>query len=191
MARSSGMSEEKIETFDAKKGVGILSGQPPSSRALGPYRKAPLYYAGETYGRRHIQYPDVVRYPNGALPSTRNKAARRVIRAALKRKFSKVETALVLPRAMKMQARELASERTEKIADYHNGNRSTYFASTSGDTRFARRLYAQELAIHEPVYAPSSKELRAMRTAKRKLKRQGKPYDAISSLVDKMAGEKR
>lgn len=172
--------EKKIETFDEKRGVGILSGKPPLEVKAGPRRRAPMYYAGETYGRRRIgrtgaktrgraiQYPDVERYPNGALASKRDKAARRLIRGALKRKFSKVETALKLPRAMLAQARLIAKE---------NGK----------SPKWGRQLYEKELAIHDPVYAPSQTELRALRTAKRKLKRQGK-QDAISMLVDKMAG---
>jgi hypothetical protein len=146
---------------------------------------------GETYGRHNIQYPDVARYPNGALPSKRDKFARRLIRGALKRKFSRVEQALQLPRAMQAQARELASkERDEKIADYHNGDRSTYFSSTSGDTRWARRLYEQELAIHVPTYAPDQKQLRAMRTTKRHDARHGKK-DVIAQLVDRTTEQKR
>jgi hypothetical protein len=72
---------------------------------------------------------------------------------------------------MQDQARELA--RTEKKS-----------------TRWARRLYDKELAIHQPVYAPSHKELRAIRTAARKAQREGRAAgvvdDAISQLVDKM-----
>lgn len=134
----------------------------------GPRRRAPAFYAGETYGRRDMHYPDVERYPSGALPSTRNKFARRLIRAAFKRHHSKVERGLKLPRAMLAQAREIA--RTEKKSK-----------------QWARRLFERELAIHEPVFVP--KDLRAVRTEKRRLKRQGKK-DAITQLVDKMA-EKR
>lgn len=142
-------------------------------------RRAPEYYAGETYGRHVIHYPDVERYPNGALPSKRDKFMRRLIRAALKRKFSKVESALKLPRAMKAQAHELA--RGEKKS-----------------TRWARRLFDQELSIHQPVYVPDQKQLRAMRTERRKLKRAEKrklkragKQDAIAQLVDRTVGEKR
>lgn len=160
------MSDEKIETFDEKNQVGILSGRHPTA-PQGPRRQAPKYYVGETYGRHRIQYPDVERYPNRALPGARNKVARRMIRAALKRRFSSVEQALKLPRAMKAQAREVA--RDEKKS-----------------TRWARRLYDRELAIHQEVYVPSQKELRAMRTKARKDKRAGK-QDVISQLVDKMS----
>jgi hypothetical protein len=161
---------EKIETYDEQKRVGILSGKPCEDRPVGPRRRAPMYYAGETYGRHRVQYPDVERYPNGALPGIRNKLMRRLIRKALKRKFSTVETARKLPQAMLEQARLIAKE---------NGK----------SARFARRLYAQELAIHQTVYAPTKPELRAMRAKNRKLKREGKK-DAISQLVDRMA-EKR
>lgn len=137
----------------------------------GPCRRAPMYYSGETYGRHIIQYPDVERNVGGCVSGIRNKAARRLIRGALKRKFSRIETALALPRAMQAQAREIAKD-----------NRKS--------TQWARRLYERELAIHTPMYAPSQKELRALRTAKRKLKRQGKP-DAISQLVDRLAGAPR
>jgi hypothetical protein len=173
------MSDEKIETFDEKRKVGILSGKPPSEEPIGPRRRAPMYYAGQTYGRRRIGrtggktqgreilYPDVERYANGAVPGKRDKLARRVIRGALKRSFSSVERALKLPRAMKEQARLIAKEQGKS-------------------SQWALRLFDRELAIHETVYAPSKKELRAMRTAKRKGKK-----DAISQLVDKMTGQAR
>jgi hypothetical protein len=133
----------------------------------GPKRRAPTYYAGETYARRILNYPDVERFPNGGIAGIRDKAARRLIRSALKRKFSKVEKGLGLPRAMKAQAREVAR-------------------ADGKSTRWARRLYEQELAIHQAVYVPSQKETRAIRTQKRKLKREGK-LDAIGALVDRMA----
>ena len=161
------MSEEKIETFDQERGVGIASQQPPLEVKAGPRRRPPAFYAGETYGKYRIQYPDVERYNNGVVPGKRNKFARRVIRGALKRKFSRIESALKLPRAMQAQAREIARDNKKS-------------------TRWARRLYAQELSIHAPVYVPA--DLRALRTAKRKLKRQGK-QDAIAQLVDRMAGK--
>lgn len=137
----------------------------------GPRRRAPKFYVGETYGRHKINYPDVERYPNGAVPGVRNKHMRRIIRGALKRSFSSVEKARKLPQAMLEQARLIAKE---------NGKSS----------RFARRLYAQELAIHQTVYAPTKPELRAMRAKNRKLKREGKK-DAISQLVDRMAEKQR
>ena len=134
-----------------------------------------------------MQYPDVERNKNGSLPGVRDKASRRLIRGAFKRKVSSTERAFGLPRAMQAQAREIASDtHTPKIDDHHNGNRSTRFTSTSAETRFARRLFAKELAIHTPVYAPSKKELRRMRTEARKAKRAGKT-DAIGALVDRMA----
>jgi hypothetical protein len=159
--------EEKIETFDEVRGVGILSGRPPSPVAYGPMRRAPEYYAGEKIGRQVIQHKDAERYGNGALPGKRNKAARRVIRGALKRRFSKPERAMGLPRAMQAQGLEIARE---------NGK----------SDRWAKRLYAKELAIHQPVYAPDKKTLRKMRTEARAAKRKGK-LDAIGQLVDAMA----
>lgn len=156
--------EEKIETYDEKRKVGILSGKPPSDVKFGPRRKAPMYYAGEFYGRHVIQYPDVERHKNGALPSKRNKHMRRIIRGALKRTFSRVERGLKLPRAMQAQAREIA--RDEKKS-----------------TRWARRLYDQELAIHRTL--PNEPSRAQRRGYARKLKREGK-QDAISQLVDKM-----
>lgn len=138
----------------------------PAGPVYGPRRRAPMYYAGETYGRRPIQYPDVERDARGRVSGIRDKAARRIIRAALKRKFSKVERGLALSRAMLAQAREIA--RGEKKG-----------------SRWARKLFAKELAIHQSVYAPDHKQLRAIRTEKRKLKREGKK-DAIAQLVDRM-----
>lgn len=169
------MSDEKIETFDAVKGVGILSGQVPNEVKLGPARRAPEFYAGENHGRRKVQYPDVERHANGALPSARNKVARRIIRGALKRRFRRVEQALKLPRAMLAQAVEIIQEQHPT-------------KSTSAKMRRARALLAMELAIHSPVYVPA--DLRALRTQKRKDKRAGKG-DAISQLVDSMAGARR
>lgn len=138
----------------------------------GPRRRASRYWAGETYGGHIIQYPDVERRPNGTVPSIRDKAARRLLRGAYKRKFSRVESALGLPRAMQAQAREIISdEYAEK--------------SPSARSRRARRLFAQELAIHQPGWVPSQKQTRAIRTEKRRRKRAGK-VDAIGALVDRM-----
>lgn len=134
----------------------------------GPRRRAPKYYVGETYGRRPVVHPDVERNANGSVPGIRDKQARRLIRGALKRRFSRVERALVLPREMKKQAREIAREEKKS-------------------TRWARRLFTQELAIHQAVYAPSKAEIRAIRTMKRRTQRVGKK-DAIAQLVDRMAG---
>ena len=138
-------------------------------KTFGPLRRAPAFYAGETYGRYIVQYQDVERYPNGALPSKRNKLARRIIRGALKNSFSRTTKPLRLAQGMRAQAYDATRE--EK-------------GSKRG--RAARRLLAAELAIHQPVYVPSQKELRAMRTQKRKDKRAGK-QDAIGQLVDAMA----
>lgn len=174
--------ERDIQVPEAPKLVGELSGLPPSEVPSGPRRKAPRYYAGETYGDRRIQHADVERNRNGSLPGIRNKAARRIIRGAFKRKLSHVEQALQLPRAMQAQAREIVSEYS--AVEDRNGTR----AWKGKSTRAARRLFAQELAIHVPVYVPDQKTLRAMRTAKRKLKRAGKT-DAIGQLVDRMAAK--
>lgn len=134
----------------------------------GPRRKAPVLYAGETYSRHAVQYPDVARYPNGALPSIKCKPMRRIIRGALKRRFSSLTKTLRLAQGMRAQAYELASEEKR-----------------SG--RWARRLLAKELAIHQPVYAPTKPELRAMRTKIRAAKRKGTHVDAISALADQMS----
>lgn len=170
--------------------VGPLSGKEPTDWQ-GPRRRAPAYYAGEHVGKYRMQYPDVVRHRNGTLPGLRNKLARRLIRKVFKARAVKsvrsprVNEGLVRVREMRRQARDLASDRTTKIEDHHNGNRSARFASTSGDTRWAQRLFEKELAIHQPVYCPDKKTIRAMRTQKRKDKRAGK-LDAIGQLVDRM-----
>lgn len=171
---------EKIETYDAKNNVGIASGKPPTA-PQGPRRRAPRYYAGETYGRRarfrvgtggmqkgpgrSIQHRDVERYKNGTVVGIRNKAARRLIRYALKRKFSSVERGLKLPRGMMSQATDIVREAS--AIETRDGKT----AWKGKSPRAAQRLLAAELAIHQPVYAPSQKELRAMRTVKRKEKR--------------------
>lgn len=136
----------------------------------GPRRKAPAFYAGETYGRHVVQYSDVERYPNGALPSRRDKLARRIIRGALKKKFSSLTKSLRLAQGLRAQAYEATRE--EK-------------GSKRG--RAARRLLAAELAIHKTVYVPA--DLRAERTEKRKRLRAGLAGDAISELVDRMAAK--
>lgn len=154
-----------------------------SDPVYGPRRRAPHYYVGEHYGNepiggtvpggvrhtkpRQIQYPDVERHPNGAIPGVRNKIARRIIRGALKRRFSRVERALKLPRAMMAQAREVARDEKKSPA-------------------WARNLYLKELSIHQTVYAPDQKALRAMRTEKRRRERRGE-VDAIEALVDRMS----
>lgn len=135
---------------------------------VGPRRAAPMFYAGESYNEHDVQYPDVERYPNGALPSKRVKPMRRIIRAALKKTFSRLTKSLRLAQGLKAQAYEVA--RDEK---------------RSG--RYARRLLAKELAIHQTAYVPA--DLRALRTEKRKKLRKGLAGDAISELVDRMTKE--
>ncbi len=131
----------------------------------GPRRRAPRYYAGETYGGRHkrgmfiprrMQHGDVTRYANGALPGIRNKPARRIIRKAFSASFRPVEHHLKLLRAMKVQAVDMT-----KNQPMWKGK----------GTRAAKRILALELALHQPVYAPPYKELRAARTEARKQKR--------------------
>lgn len=161
----------------------------PSGPKYGPARKAPAFYAGETYGTvkvktpsgatgrvpRRIQYPDVERHPNGALPATRNKFARRLIRKGLKETFSSVTKSLRLARGLRVQAYDASKDDQPKGAKRG---------------RWARRLLAKELAIHTPVYVPTQKELRAMRTTKRFRARKGEKGDAISQLVDRMSEQK-
>lgn len=144
---------------------------PAEAEAPAPRRRAPEFYAGETFGRqkaktpsgrtvrvpRSVQYPDVERHANGAVPSKRNKLMRRMIRKALKKRFSKVEQARKLPQAMLEQARVIAEE---------NGRGS----------RFARRLYEKELAIHQPVFVPERAEDRRDNRDEQK--------DAIAQLVE-------
>lgn len=162
---------EKIKTYDETHQVGILSGKPPTV-AQGPRRRAPAFYAGETFGRHIINYPDTERYPNGALPSTRNKIMRRIIRGALKRRFSKVEQGLKLPRAMQAQARELAAEQIKGAE------------KRAARGRWARRLFTRELAIHQ---ARPGEATRKQRRAYAKLLKKHGQKDAIAQLVDKMA----
>lgn len=156
-----GDKSEKIETYDEIKQVGILSGKPCEERPVGPRRRAPVFYAGETYGRRRMHYPDVERHGNGVVPGVRDKFMRRLIRKAFKVHHSKVEKALKLPRAMFEQARQIAKE--EKKSSH-----------------WARRLFEKELALHQ---AAPNKPTRAQRRA---LKRAG-VKDAISQLVGAMA----
>lgn len=136
--------------------------------ASGPRRRAPAFYAGETYGRNRVQYPDVERRPNGALPSKRDKLARRVIRGALKKRFSGVSFRL----AQGLRAQAYEATREDK-------------ATKRG--RAARRLLAAELAIHKTVYVPTKPELRAMRTKIRAGQMRDRAKDAISELVERMA----
>ncbi len=167
--------EKYPETYDELRGVGILSGQPPNEVMLGPMRQPPAYYIGEKYKGRRIQNRDVERYSNGAIPGKRDKGARRLIRKALKRRHAKTEQAPQLARDMQAQAREVAKEEGKS-------------------TRWARRLYEKELEIHKPVYVPTKKELREMRTEKRRRQRAGETgdviNDAISQLVDAEAKKK-
>lgn len=144
--------------------------QAAQNRKAGPARNAPMFYAGESFGGRLVQYPDVERYPNGGLPAKRDKRMRRVIRRALKARFSSITKPLRLAQGLRAQAYEVA--RDEK---------------KSG--RFARRLLEKELKIHQAAYVPDSKELRKLRTEKRARIRKGLVGDAISALVDKMAGK--
>lgn len=151
--------------------------EPSTPEVSAAPRRAPEFYAGKTMGnrgkngkrggRKSIQHADVVKHANGAIPGVRNKFMRRRIRKALKNVNSAVETARKLPQALMAQAADIATSEGKKGG------------------RWARRLLAKELAIHQPVYAPTKKELRALRTQKRKDERAGKK-DAIAKLVDKM-----
>lgn len=138
----------------------------------GPRRKAPAFYAGETYYGLNIQYPDVERWPNGALPAKRDKGARRIIRGALKKKFSSLTKSLRLAQGLRAQAYEAARD------DQPSGAKRG---------RWARRLLAKELMIHQTVYVPA--DLRALRTEKRKRLRAGLAGDAIGELVDRMVAK--
>lgn len=138
----------------------------------GPLRRAPQFYAGEHFGRHRMQHADVTRNANGSLPGIRNKAARRIIRKAFAAKVSRVEQGLRRTRELKAQAREV-------IADEH------YEKSSSAQMRRARKLLAAELSIHQPVYAPTGPELRAMRTAKRKEMHTGKK-DFITAAIEQI-----
>lgn len=131
----------------------------------GPLRKAPAYYIGEHVGAYRVVHRDVERYPNGAMPGVRDKGARRLIRKAFLRNASSVEKALRRVRAMKVQAFEIARDQKKS-------------------RQWARRLFAAELALHQPVFVPDA---RKARTEKRKMKRRGEK-DAIAKLVDRMSG---
>jgi hypothetical protein len=167
---------------------GPLSGKTPTAWQ-GPKRKAPDVYIGETiggrmrggvlkggtrqiFGGRRTTFPDTERNANGSLKGVRNKISRRVIRKAFLRSHSTVEIKIANARALNAQAAEVARDNKKS-------------------TRWARRLVVKELAIHQPVYAPDHKELRAMRTAARKAKRKGFSSgvinDAISAVVDRQA----
>lgn len=128
----------------------------------GPLRKAPQYYAGEMYNEHPMNHLDVERNANGSMPGIRNKLARRRIRASFKRKYSTVEQGLQRLRAMKAQAMDVTD-----------------------NPREGRRLLAKELSIHQVVYVPDQKQLRAMRTEKRKLARAGK-RDRVNAAIEKL-----
>jgi len=134
-------------------------------------RKAPEFYAGERYNEHVVQFNDVERRPNGTIPSKRSKIMRRLIRGALKAKFSRLTSSLRLARGLKAQAFSLARE--EKRS-----------------SRWGLRLLAKELTIHRTVYAPTGPELRAMRTLKRARARKGVVQDTIMAIVDRMTGER-
>lgn len=148
------------------------------NRPPGPGRPAPMHYAGETFGPHVVQYPDVERYPNGALPAKRNKIARRLVRAALKRTYSATTKSLRLAQGLRAQAYEAGRDRARDFIVRRE--------TPPKIGRWARRLLAKELAIHQTVYAPDSKTLRKIRTAKRARIRKGLVADPIAALVDKM-----
>ena len=148
--------------------TGPLSVREPTA-PQGPRRRAPHYYVGETcgtkrgkgsYGRgtgtmrrtrsvaqvrhtRYVNYPDVQRYPNGALPGIRNKLARRRIRGALMRANSTIEARVRRARQLRLS-----------IPSYNSHE--------------ARRLFEKTLSLHMPT---PSYDSRALRTAFRKAKR--------------------
>lgn len=104
----------------------------------GPLRAAPTYYIGETYGRHILVRADVARYQNGIVAGIRNKLARRVLRGAVGRSEGGVNAGLRLARALMVQAREVAKE-------------------AGKSSRFARRLYEKELALHQPARQPKTR----------------------------------
>lgn len=161
--------------MDKNDNVGPLSGLPPTELTQGPQRRAPHFYVGTHVGRIPLVYPDTEVFENGAVPGVRNKAARRVIRAAQKRKHSQVEKGLKLVRDMKLQAVEVVTD-TKKDK------------SPEARRHLANALLREELSLHRPVYVPSQKELRRMRTEKRKAMRAGGklPIDmALDALLEK------
>jgi len=126
---------EKPEPFAGQAGVGPRSGQKPTS-IQGPRRKSPDFYIGETFGvngkgsaggRAMTTRPDVERLPNGKLPSRHDKIARRIIRAAFKRSYSRVEQHV-------MKARDVVRE-VEGLAD---------------NSHEKQRYVAKTLALHVP-----------------------------------------
>lgn len=107
---------------DQGQEVGERSGREPTE-PQGPRRRAPQYYVGETYGRHKINYPDAQRYPNGALPGIRNKAARRIKRAALGRVFSTLEQKFLKARGVPRD-RRLVGQRPRSAAQPEEGARA-------------------------------------------------------------------
>lgn len=133
----------------------------------GPRRKAPEFYIGD--GRlkgRPINHPDVERKANGQVVGKRDKAARRMLRKALKKSRSTTEHALEQPRAMQAQAAEVMRE---------EGRRGG---------RAGRRLFERMLDIHQPR---PNELTRAQRRSMQKALRKAGKKDAITELVDAFA----
>lgn len=110
--------------------VGPRSGKPPTERQ-GPLRRPPAYYAGRGKIKgRPIVHADTATKADGTY-GKKNKAARRMIRAKLKKSRSSVEKGVRYAQDLRAQAHVLSN----------NG-------------RDARRILEAELAQHAPVPQP-------------------------------------
>lgn len=124
----------------APEEVGPLSGKPATERQ-GPLRRQPMYYAGQTMGKRKrtkngkrggrpLVHADTERKADGTY-GIKNKAARRMIREKQRKHHSKVERGVKFAQAIHAEARTL-----------------------SNNSHDAKRIYDQELAFHQPVPEP-------------------------------------
>jgi hypothetical protein len=111
----------------------------------GPRRASAAYYIGQTYRGLLTQMPDSEFYPNGAVASKRNKAARRMIRKVFGRSMSRIEQHVLKARDLTNEMRRLAS-----------GGRE------------GKRYLEKTLAVHQPVPQP------VLRAERRALEREGK-----------------
>lgn len=80
----------------------------------GPLRAAPQYFVGEFVGRIPSSPARIERYGNGVAVGTRDKAARRLIRKAIKAQASRVETAIRKARDLRREVHSMARNSHEK-----------------------------------------------------------------------------
>lgn len=102
--------------------------------SIGPLRRCPPYYIGETYRGRNTAHPEAERWPDGRQTGKRDKLARRMIRKAFGRSLSRIEQHVLKARDARNEVQRLATNSHE-----------------------AARYWDKVLALHVPLGQPATR----------------------------------